>query len=401
MKTVALIDTHLRGHHLMYLRFISKTLLEMGHKVIGFYPKPDQLASWISAECPEQIHRFKALPIQEPPLARLPILGRLPQPFNVRARWQHAATIAKIAAEIGKPPDLFFFNWLDDQLSSYLPHQLIDQIFPYPWTGICFKPRLPLQSFVPERKGLFDYHEICNADQCCGVNVLDEKITEILQQRIRNPVITFPDFTDESVPDPDFWVVQKLQQQAQGRKIIGLLGALNKRKGLLTLLETALQPGAENWFFAFVGQLSTYTMLPEEQERLQAIVASAPPNCFFHFELIPDEPQFNALVAACDVLFAAYEGFPYSSNILTKAAVFSKPVIASEGFCMGDRVKQFQLGLTITEGNIDDCIAALRNLCNFSSSDYSFKFKPDFAGYRQRHSITQVRTAFQEILVNV
>lgn len=384
----------------MYLRFISKTLLELGHRVIVFYPNPDQLTQWIFAECSEQLHRFKALPVQEPLPVCLPVVGRLPQPFNVVARWYHAATLAKIAAaEIGSPPDLFFFNWLDDQLSAYLPHQLIDHIFPYPWTGICFKPCLPFQSLMLKREGLFDYHEICNARCCRAVSVLDEGMAVALQQRIGNHVVTFPDFTDESAPDLEFEVVQTLQQQAQGRKIIGLLGSLNKRKGLLTLLEAALRSESEPWFFAFVGQLSTYTMSPREVEQMQAIVNSAPSNCFFHFELIPDEPQFNGLVAACDVLFAAYEKFPYSSNILTKAAVFSKSVIASEEFCMGERVKRFQMGVTISEGNVDQCIAALRTLCGGQNPDSLLH--SDFAGYRQYYSIEQLRVTLQEMLTHV
>jgi glycosyltransferase involved in cell wall biosynthesis len=394
MKTILLMDTHVGGHHLMYLRFIGKTLLELGHQVIVFCPEPDQLADWISVQCPEQLHRFKTLPVQEPAPVRLPLLGRLPQPFNVLTRWQHAAVVAKTAASaLGKTPDLFLFNWLDSYLSAYMPRQLIDQIFPYAWAGLCFQPQLPFPSFS-QRTGVFNYHEVLNADRCRGVGVLDAGMATELQQQIRNPVVTFPDFTDESTPDQDFAVVKTLQQQAQGRTVIGLLGSLNKRKGLLTLLETALRSPSENWFFAFVGQLSTYTMLPAEVERVEAIVASAPSNCFFHLERIPDEPQFNALVETCDVLFAAYENFPYSSNLLTKAAVFNKPVIASQGVCMGDRVKQFQLGVAIAEGNVEQCIAAVQEVCQDTLS-------PNFAGYRQQHSIDQLHLSLQEMLIHV
>jgi glycosyltransferase involved in cell wall biosynthesis len=400
MSKIALIDTHIGGHHLMYLQFISKTLLELGHQAIVFCPDSDQITDWISIHCPKQIHQFKALPIQAPAPVRLPLLGRLPQPFNVLARWQQVAGVAKEAtAALGNPPDLVLFNWLDSYLSAYIPHQWVDHTFPYAWAGLCFKPQLSIDRALAQRKGLFNYHEVCNADRCRGVGVLDAGMAIGLQPQIRNPVVTFPDFTDESAPDREFAVVQTLQQQAKGRPVIGLLGSLNKRKGLLTLLEAALRSPSKDWFFVFVGQLSTYTMSPAEIDRLNAIVASAPSNCLFHLERIPDEPQFNALVETCDVLFAAYENFPYSSNLLTKAAVFSKPVIASQGGCMGEQVKQFQLGVTIAEGNVDQCVAALQQLCDYSSADLAFN--PDFAGYRQQNSIAQLRTALQELLVNV
>jgi glycosyltransferase involved in cell wall biosynthesis len=403
MKKIILMDTHIGGHHLMYLRFISKTLLEFGHQVMVFCPNPDQVANWIAAECPEHLHRLKALPGQEPKPVRLPILGQVPQPFNVLARWHYAATIAQASTAILQgSPDLFLFNWLDSQLSAYVPHLLIDQIFPYPWAGLCFQPRLPFNPSWTKRMGRFNYHQVLSAQHCRGVGVLDEGIAAMLQPQIRSPVIAFPDFTDESTPDSNFDVVQQLRQQAQGRKIVGLFGSLNKRKGLLTLLECALRSESESWFFAFVGQLSTYTMLSEEKARVQAIVSAAPSNCFFHFELIPDEPQFNALVEASDVLFAAYEKFPYSSNILTKAAIFNKSVIASEGFCMGERVKQFHMGVAIAEGSVHECIGALQALCNPPLSAFLEPMpRPNFAGYRHHYSIDRLRVALQEVLSNV
>jgi glycosyltransferase involved in cell wall biosynthesis len=403
MKTIFLMDTYVGGHHLMYLRCIGKTLLELGYQVIIFYPEPHQVADWLNVQCPNQFHKCKTLPIQEPAVARLPLLGRLPQPFNVLARWQRAATVAKTAASaLGKPPDLVLFNWLDSYLSAYIPRQIVSQIFPYAWAGLCFQPQLPFGVSSPRREGKFNYHEVLNADRCRAVGVLDANMAIALQQQIRCPVVTFPDFTDQSTPDRAFAVAQAIRQQAQGRPIVGLLGSLNKRKGLLTLMEAAISDQSKNWFFAFVGQLSTYTMSPAESDRVQAIVASAPSNCFFHLERIPDEPQFNALVETCDVLFAAYENFPYSSNLLTKAAVFNKPVIASQGVCMGERVEQFQLGVAIAEGNVEQCIAAVQQLCDYTrTSTDSPTFTPDFAGYRQQHSIAQLRVALQEVLAHV
>ena len=399
MKTIVLLDIHKGGHHLMYLRIMSKTLLEMGYQVIAFCLEPESLWDWVAADSPQLTQHFKVLSLQEPKPVKIPVVGRLPQPFTVLARWFHARQLVdQVKAEIGRSPDLVFFNWIDSYLSAYLPSSLINQVFPYPWAGLCFQPQLPLNPSMQPHRGLVNFHAAFSFRYCRGVGVLDEGMATQLRQQTSNSVIVFPDVTDESAPDLNFPLAQKLKAQANKRKIIGLIGSLNRRKGLLTLLEAALRSPSENWLFAFVGQLSTYTMSAAEIDRVQAIVASAPSNCLFHLERIPDEPQFNALVEACDVLFAAYENFPYSSNLLTKAAVFSKPVIVSQGGCMGEQVKQFQLGVAIAEGNVDQCIAALQQ-CDQSSADLTFN--PDFAGYRQQNSIDQLRTALQELLANV
>lgn len=210
MKTIALIDTHQGGHHLMYLRLVSKTLLELGYRVIALCPETAKLATWISDNCPQQIHQFHTFEVQEPHPVNLPIVGRLPQPFNVLARWHHAAvTIKNALSKCSYVPNLVFFNWIDGYLSQYLTHHIIEQIFPYPWSGLSFQPRL--QS---KRQGLVDYQAVLNSRHCRGVGVLDKGFAAKLPHKISHPIVTFPDVTDESPPEPNFSIVQQLRQQA-------------------------------------------------------------------------------------------------------------------------------------------------------------------------------------------
>ncbi|MCU0565074.1 MAG: hypothetical protein MUF49_00565 [Oculatellaceae cyanobacterium Prado106] len=392
MNAIVIIETHGGGHHLMYLRVISKILLESGYSVLVFYPEPEQVMGWMAIACPESLHRFKVLPAVEPRTLR-PRFGKLPQPLQVLARWQAAAQMAKIARKVlGQSPELFLFNWLDDLFSAYLPHALIDRLFPYPWAGLCFQPRWQRE------RGWLDHHEALNARHCRGCGVLDMDMAQQLQQRVRTPVLSFPDFTDETAPDPNFAWVEQIREQAQGRKIVALLGSLHRRKGLLTCIDVALRSPSEPYFFVFAGKLSPYTLSANDQAHIRAIAANPPANCFFRLEPIPDEPQFNALVNASDILFAAYEDFPYSSNLLTKAAVFQKPVIVSEGFCLGERVQQFSLGVAIAgQGTekVDRCMAALHTLCQEPALPHNF------AEYHQRHSIAQLHLALQEMLSHV
>jgi glycosyltransferase involved in cell wall biosynthesis len=398
VKTVVLIDPYQGGHHLMYLRLFSKTILELGYQVVACSADSENLDNWIVAQLhdsPELIKNFKTLTILEHPAKRL--FNRNVQPLNTLSRWYHAKkTIRQVIQLVGHHPNLVLFNWVDSYLSRYIPASFIDIIFPYPWFGICFQPKLGDEQKI-KYSHFFDFHRVFKAFYCQGVGVLDDEQTTKLQLQLNKKVITFPDITDEVNPDVNFFVALDIKRKARGRKIIGLLGSLNKRKGLLNLLKASQQSGNEKYFFAFVGQLSHYMLQPEELEYIQKIRELNPLNCYFHFELIPDEPQFNALVNTCDILFAAYENFPYSSNILTKAAVFKKPLIATRGSCVGNRVRQFQMGLTIEEGSLDQCIEAIHVLCD--DLDLSLiSLEPDFENYRKIHSNAQVFCVFQSLL---
>lgn len=149
--------------------------------------------------------------------------------------------------------------------------------------------------------------------------------------------------------------------------------------------------------FVFAGQLGESSFLPQELMKIQNIAKSAPHNCFFHFERIPDGPQFNSLVYVCDILFAVYNNFPSSSNILTKAAIFKKPVVVSTNFCMGKRVREFSLGLAINEGDTLQCVKALHQL-GYPKLDIVEQTERDFDGYKRLHSIEQLYAVFSTIV---
>jgi len=415
MQTIALVDIHHgRGHHLTYMRFFCKTLLEEGYRVISFYPAPEEVKSWLQLQCPQYLDQFHSFEINEFAHRKLPVIQKIPsriQPLSILARWLYTAKIIQNAVQqIDVVPNMVFFNWLDSYLNCYLPHQLIDLIFPYPWSGIYFRPgELRFGKSFP-----FPHYEIAKSFRCQALTLLNEEIAQELQHKIKNPILTFPDLTDESPPDLNLNLIKTIKEKAGSRKIVGLLGSLSKRKGLLTLLKVAQEVENEDWFFLFSGFLNPATFHQEYNQKLlkdyqqvQTIIKSSPSNCFFYLDFIQNEPEFNAFVNTCDILFAAYENFPYSSNILTKAAVFRKPVIVSKGFCMEKRVQKFGLGLSITEGDVNQCIEALQHLRsvlpNSTSTPTDSLRKPlslqfDFEGYHRLHSQDRLRQVFWEIL---
>ena len=396
MKTIALVDTLWGGHHPTYLKFFAKTLLELGNEIITLCPEPEEMNQWVASHCPELQPRFHSFELHEPATRPIPI-RRLQSRATAVARWQRVAqSIQEISSKLGKAPDITFFAWLDTYLG--LIPAITDTIFPYPWSGLYFQPgylRIP-PKLQWMRHGILNPLSVLKSSHCPVVAVLDEGIAEKLQQKLNKPVVTFPDITDESAPDINFEIAQKIRAKAAGRKIVGLLGSLDKRKGTLTLLEVSRQ-ASDRWFFVFAGRLAEPAFTAAELARIEKIVKTNPDNCFFYLNSIPDGSRFNAVVQVCDVLYAAYENFPCSSNILTKAAIFEKPVIASKNYCMGERVEQFSLGYGIEEGSVSQCVSILERFHEELSTG-SLSIQPDFEGYRHRHSIEQLRAAFQKIL---
>jgi glycosyltransferase involved in cell wall biosynthesis len=404
MKTVALIDVnHGRGHHLTYMRFFCKTLLELGYQVMAFYPDPDAITNWLQSGCSQHLDNFYIFEISEYDHRKVILIKKIPsnlQPLIVLARWQYTAKIIRKAVkQVGFEPDLVFFNWLDNYFSYFLTHHLIDLIFPYKWSGIYFRPG----DLRFKKNALIPHYAIARSSNCQGLTLLDEDFAQTIDGKLEKPIIPFPDLTDEAAPSLELDIVKQIREKAGTRKIIGLIGSLSKRKGLLTFLEVAQKSLNENWFFVLAGPLNQANFhqeydqrLSDEYQRLQNVLYSPPDNCFFYLQSIPDGPQFNAFIDAFDVLFAAYENFPYSSNILTKAAVFQKPVIVSDGFCMARRVQRFQFGLAIPEGDVAECVKAIRRLCEPSTSD-NLRLSLDFEGYRKLHSAERLGEIFASL----
>jgi len=398
-KVIALVDPYWEGHHLMYLKLFAKTLLDLGHYVTVFCPKPADVTQWVAENCPAHVNRIHVFKIPESEASRFPIAA-VRSIFNTLKRWKTAANaIHEGSKKTGKETDLAFFAWLDSYMSILIPSMVIDRIFHWRWAGLYFHPvhlRIKQRySFI--RKGLLDHDNLLSLESCRSVAVLDEGISNCLQQKTgKRPVVVFPDLTDNTAPDKECQIALDIREKAKGRKIIGLIGSLEKRKGLLTLMELAQKTQQEDWFYIFCGKFCETGFTPEELRYINGVVNSSPANCYFHFEYIPNEAQFNALVDLCDVLFAVYENFYHSSNILTKAAHFRKWVLVSKGFCMDEQIRRFQLGLSVDSGDFARCYEALQVLLNHATD-----LHPDFEGFLEHHSEKRLCDAFEAILASL
>jgi len=300
-------------------------------------------------------------------------------------------------------PDLVFFCWLDAYIlgGSRTVRHLLPLAFPLRWSGLFFHPWHLRTEDGEGRQTQVATEHMLRAAGCVSVAVLDEGIAETLEAKVRRRVVTFPDDTDDRLPESEDPLVASIRARAGARKTIGLIGAMEKRKGVLRLMEVAERSLGREWFFVFVGELGegvrkTYT--EEELHRIDETVRRGMPNALFHFGFLPGERQFNAVVAACDALFAAYDPFFHSSGILAKAACFETPVIVSRRYCMHERVQRFSMGVSVDPDDLRDIISALECVLD----EHAFRARvggaPDYAGYRAVHSRENLMSAFASVV---
>jgi hypothetical protein len=235
---------------------------------------------------------------------------------------------------------------------------------------------------------------------CRGFGILDEQLVGRLARSTGKPVFVVPDLTDErpATSSADRVLGAQLKRFAAGRPIVGLLGHLKKSKGLLTFLEAAQLPGAANVCFALAGEVIWDSVAPQA-DQIKRLLANSP-NIWSHLARIPNEPCFNDLLAAGDVVFAAYWDFPHSSGMVTKAAVFHKPLIVSDGHLMAERVRRYHLGEVIPQRDARALLEALLNITRDPAA-WVAAAQPQWPDFCRVHSFEQLKVSLHQLLAGL
>lgn len=402
-KTIVLIDTMWKGHHPTYFKLYCQALVSLGCYIWAFCPNPDQIMDWLNKNYPEGLPFVKLVKYPDPTSLPIRALSRLLPPSKVKYvhamhRWVAAGRMVKsLSLEYKCTPDVVFFNAIDYYyVLPGLPSGFVKRHFPYPWSGLYLSPR----HLRVESKQILNPDKLFMLEQCKCVSVLDEGIKDKLSDRLKGkPVIAFPDITDSSAPDQEHPAIRDIRDKAKGRKIIGLIGNLARYQGVLGLLRVSKATADRDWFFLFAGPIERGTFTDDEWQEIQSSVRSGQNNCYFHIFPIADGSEFNALVAAVDVLFAVRENFPYSSNKLTKASIFRKPLIVEDGYLLAERVRKYGLGEVVQGDVVSDCISAIeRLLLNSRENGNGPAIERRFNEYKELHSTERLRASFQELL---
>jgi glycosyltransferase involved in cell wall biosynthesis len=171
-----------------------------------------------------------------------------------------------------------------------------------------------------------------------------------------------PDVTNTNLPAMTPALVMEIQRRAAGRNVVLMCGSIEGRKNVGAFCQLALKADPARWFFAMVGQAHPHTFSQQDQNALKHFIDAHEGNTFYSDTFFRDERDMNAVIQASDILFAAYKNFTISSNMLGKTAHFTKPILVSDGFLMGDRVRRYGIGMVVDQDDVQDMLGALERL---------------------------------------
>jgi hypothetical protein len=392
------------GHHPTYFTQFAAALAEIGYDVLPFCPDPEDFSKRFSTlENSKSQHVGKIFPTQT--LTPTP-LGRI-RPRRFRPHHQAIKQFGEIGSRLRawekqsqQKIDAVFFACIYDSQFRHLKYG--SPFLGYPWAGLYLHtrsfrmPGIP----IPYTGGLPCPERIFTLKSCLGVSLLDEWAENPMRNLVGSgkSVTTFPDFTDVSLPSrngKNTGLYRKISDFSNQRKIVSLVGHLQRTKGIVEFTNAAKAPESHNTFFFLGGDINWSEITSSEKESLKDDWENIP-NLFCHFDRIKDEATLNQVIAISDVIFAAYRDFPNSSNILTKAAYFRKPIIVSDGYLMAERVRKFELGEVVPEGDQVAVDTALQKMLAPSYySDLAKRAKWD--EYNQIHSSKQLLKSFKEL----
>ena len=207
-----------------------------------------------------------------------------------------------------------------------------------PWMGLCITP-----TGDPRLEGYYQ------APTYRGTCFLDEAVARQYQALLPERQFAYlPDITETGLPDVPEPIALEVRRLAGDRRIVFMGGSIGKQKNLARWWGLISRADPARWFFVQVGRINRNNLTAEDEAALVQMQASAPGNVCVFPDYLPDERAFNAIIKACDVVFAVYLDFARSSNMLSKAATFEKPILVADDHLMGERVRRYRIGLAVS-----------------------------------------------------
>jgi len=252
-----------------------------------------------------------------------------------------------------------------------------------PWGGVRFAPADP-----PPQEGYYSLPSLR------GVCFLDEAVCQAYSTSLPDKYFQYiPDITNEELSEHPCYLAEEIMCRAAGRKIVFLGGSMVRKKNIARWSELITLADSRRWFFVQVGEVYGHTFSPADIAALERLVAHPPENLFLHTHYLPDEKEFNAIIRIADILFAVYRDFRNSSNMLSKAAYFEKPILVSDGYLMGDRVRRYGIGVVVDQDDVQGMLSAIERLAE------SLVSPECFAAYRGEFNEEALTSALEKFVM--
>lgn len=159
--------------------------------------------------------------------------------------------------------------------------------------------------------------------------------------------------------------------------ILGVLGSLDRRKGVIELLRAFARSGVRDLRLALLGKLD-----PDVAESVHGLASRCPLGSVFIRDAVLTPDEFADALAACDWHSVAYPRHFGSSGILVRAASIDRPVLASDFGWVGEATRRYGLGVTCDASSVDAIADRLRMI----------QERPEFAFGPLRDSFVRFNT---------
>jgi glycosyltransferase involved in cell wall biosynthesis len=306
------------------------------------------------------------------------------RPARARDSLQDLFAVEDILKSAQIEPDLIFHMYLDavdfdNESELFREAKLIKK-----WAGVRFAPKRTDRKFYASHPELV------------GICFLDPAQSQYFSSKIGHiHFSTLPDITDTTLPLTQSNLAKTILSQANGRKIIFLGGMIGGQKNIRKWYQLIAKADPNKYFFLQVGAIHTQSMNMLDLLSFYRMMCSEHANLMVMPFYLESEAEFNELISISDSLFAVYRNFSDSSNMLAKAAAFSKPILVSNQYLMGRRVIEYGIGIASDEEDANQMMQAIENMP--SSKDLT----KNFERYRQDFSISTLSEALYEFVNRV
>jgi glycosyltransferase involved in cell wall biosynthesis len=386
--TLILIEANWSGHHAEWFNHFVSAALILGWNVLTICPRPEEVTIPINME-----HRVIAWRYVSGRCG----VSRLPgKTSNIVYWWNVSRNIKRSIIEArqrGWGNFRIFYTSMYDELFRWFP--LGERFLKIPWAGIYMNSH----SFYLEgsRSKIDRPERLFKNRRALGVALLDETIVSKFQKRAPGlKVVACPDFSDPTFSSIAPKQVRRIKEFAGERKIVGLMGHLIPRKGIIELLHAAEQLESDPICFLLVGELPEYHYDDKTLTLLKQAENGKHSNVLGIYGRIDSNALYNSIMRQCDMIYAAYRDFPNSSNTLTKATQMRRPVIVSDGYVMAERTRRFGLGLCVPEGDVNAIAAAIKRIV---ANPGSYMANPEACDeFLRHHSLSRVPLLLSELM---
>ena len=404
-RVIALVDWYWGGHHADYFVNYAVTIAKGGYRVLPLCSDPGDFTRRLAVVLSENDNVNLATSITEP------LKLDHPRPSKIRpARYRglHKAwhrfgklgkRLRKWESSEGEKIENVFFSCIYDQDFEYF--RKVEKIFGFPWSGLYLNSRsfrihgtrMPYTTVMPCPEKIF------SSELMRSAAVLDEgAVAPMGKIAGGKPIVLMPDFTNAYLPNPrdeESGLANKILNFAQRRPVISLMGHLTSTKRIEEFTAARQHESMRDVFF-FLGGEVTWSELGESLRIEMNKVWGNAGNVFAHLCSLTDA-QINAVMSISDVIYAAYRDFPNSSNILTKTAFLKKPIIVSDGYVMAERVREYELGEVVTEGNVDKIVETINSMLVDGYAD-ELNARARWEDYQAVHSRDRLPKCFEQLL---